>query len=401
MVRDVASIDHGGVRPPLPRPLYRPLYRSLYRLVALLCAGALVLAGCGSIPRGAAISSEVTATGGGLTGRTAPAADFVVYPVTRAFLPQVATWPVTGERLGNWPQGSHGSRQRVIRPGDTLSITVWDASETSLITTPGARATPLEMLRVSPQGSIFVPYAGSVQVAGNTPEAARAIVERAVETFVPSAQVQLMMTEGVGNSVTVVSGAAANGRYTLPDNAYGVLDLLADAGGISATLSNPKVKLHRGSEFFAISAGTLYESPRLDATLRPGDQIIIEEDKRFFLSLGASGTEQVHAFTKDFISAAEAMAIAGGVNDGRGDPGGILILRDYPTSALAAGTRGPQKQRVVFSIDLTTADGLFSAREFRMNSEDLIYVSEAPVTSAATIFAIVGSAFGLINTVSN
>ena len=45
--------------------------------------------------------------------------------------------------------------------------------------------------------------------------------------------------------------------------------------------------------------------------------------------------------------------------------------------------------------DLTTADGLFSAGEFRILSGDLVYATESPVTSASTVFGILGSALGL------
>lgn len=358
----------------------------------LLATASLALTACG-IPRGAAIVSEITSG--------AESADFVVYPVTRNFVSQISSWPAPGENVESWIGHSQGSRSRLIRPGDTLSITIWDASDSSLLSTPGSPATPLGDLRVSSSGSVFVPYAGNIQVAGNTPQAARLIIERAVEDFVPSAQVQLTMVEGTANTVSIVSGAASPGRYPLPDNSYTVLDLIAEAGGVSAALENPKVKLHRGQEFFTISAATLYENPARDVPLRPGDQVVVEEDKRFFLSLGASGTEELHGFSKDFISAAEAMAIVGGVNDSRGDPGGILILREYPSSAIAPGVSGPQKQRVVFTIDLTSADGLFSARRFRINSEDLIYVTEAPVTGAQTIASLVGTGFGLINSAGN
>ena len=361
-------------------------------LCAAITAAALALGGCSAVPRGAAIASEVTA------GAEDQTADFAVYPVTRSLLTRIDNWPLTGESTRRWLPHSHGTRARIIRPGDTLALTIWDASESSLISAAGSPTTPLTGARVSPTGSVFVPYAGNIQVAGKTPEAARQVIERAMENFVPSAQVQLSMVEGSANTVSLVGGASIPGRYPLPDNAYTILDLLAEGGGIAASLENPKVKLQRGHDLYVISAEMLYESPIRNVALRPDDRVIVEEDDRFFLSLGASGSETVHPFTKDFISATEAVAFAGGVNDGRGDPGGVLILREYPLNAVTSDQSGPQKQRVVFSVDLTTADGLFSARNFRVNSKDLIYVTEAPVTKAASILALIGSGFGIANT---
>jgi polysaccharide export outer membrane protein len=71
-------------------------------------------------------------------------------------------------------------------------------------------------------------------------------------------------------------------------------------------------------------------------------------------------------------------------------------LREYPASALDAGQRGPRQQRVVFTIDLTTSDGLFSARNFYINSGDLVLATESALSSVNVVFGIVGSAFGLV-----
>ncbi|KIN74320.1 hypothetical protein [Sulfitobacter guttiformis] len=58
----------------------------------LLIAIAIAFAACGTLPRGAAIQAEIT------KGVNQPEADFAVYPVSKAFLPSLATWPDTGER---------------------------------------------------------------------------------------------------------------------------------------------------------------------------------------------------------------------------------------------------------------------------------------------------------------
>ena len=100
------------------------------------------------------------------------------------------------------------------------------------------------------------------------------------------------------------------------------------------------------------------------------------------MSLGAAGAESQFDFNRDNVSALDALSIIGGVNDTRANPKGVLVLREYPASALKSGQRGPRQQRVVFTIDLTTSDGLFSARNFHINSGDLVLATESPVSSA-------------------
>jgi polysaccharide export outer membrane protein len=51
---------------------------------------------------------------------------------------------------------------------------------------------------------------------------------------------------------------------------------------------------------------------------------------------------------------------------------------------------------VVFTLDLTSADGLFSAGQFPILSGDLVYATESPVTTAQTVFSILGNSVGLL-----
>ena len=84
------------------------------------------------------------------------------------------------------------------------------------------------------------------------------------------------------------------------------------------------------------------------------------------------------------------------MDERRADPKGILILRTYPQSAVRADTRGPSHPRTIFTIDLTSADGLFSAREFSLQDTDLIYVTESPLTRTETVLGLIGSTLGVV-----
>lgn len=350
----------------------------------------VALTACNSLPRGAAVEKEILASADDANP------DIAVYPVTRAFLPSVAKWPRNGSRSYPWIGHSHGSTAQVIRPGDSLSLMIWDSGENSLLTSSEQRVADLPNMRVSSSGTIFVPYVGKVQVAGRTPDSARQLVQRQLEDIVPSAQVQLSMAEGRGNSIDLVGGVNSPGNVVMPDQDFSVLAAISAGGGVDPGMDNPQVKLVRGHNIYATSVSNLYDNPRLDTRLRGGDKVIVEDDRRYFLSLGAAGSEAQHPFNRDDVSALDALAIIGGVNDSRADPEGILILREYAASAVSAGTRGPRNTRVVFTMDLTTSDGLFSARNFHIQSGDLVLATETALTDTRTILSLIGSGFGLL-----
>jgi polysaccharide export outer membrane protein len=358
--------------------------------------GALVLVtllvGCSRLPGGAPASEEILKEAGEQT------ADFALYPVTRAFLPTVAQWPATGKQEHlSWISASQGARSQIIQPGDMLNIRLWDSSDNSLLTTTEQREILLEDVEVASNGSIFMPYVGNVSVIGLTPDLAREELQTAFEMIVPSAQVQLSMTEGRNNSVDLVSGVLQPGTYPMPDRNYSVLGLISAGGGISSNLNNPQIRLMRGGRIYGTSVDRLLNNPSLDTLLRGGDRVFLEEDERYFLSFGATGTEDLHTFTKDEMSAMDAVAIMGGFQDAKADPKGLLVLREYPVSATRAGVRGPQQTRVVFTLDLTTADGLFSARRFQINPDDLVMATESPINDALTVSNVIGNFFGVFS----
>ena len=170
---------------------------------------------------------------------------------------------------------------------------------------------------------------------------------------------------------------------------------------MNPALRHPLIRLQRGSATYETRVDTLLEEPSRNVRLRGGDQIAIVEDDRTFNVLGAARTESVIPFQKEEMSAMEALSAMGGILDSRADPQGILILREYEAEDLKPGTEGPDLQQVVFTIDLTSADGLFAARQFNINPGDTLLATESPVTSAQTILGLLGTVVGFTATVNN
>lgn len=352
----------------------------------------LVLATCGSLPAGAPQREEILKQADSETG------DFAVYAVTRAFLPSVAQWPLTGNaRDFSWINASRGARNQIIQPGDLLTLNIWDSSENSLLTALDERVARMEEIEVAANGSIFVPYVGNVSVIGLTPDLAREQLQTSLEVIVPSAQLQLSLAEGRNNSVDLVGGVGLPGSYPMPDRNYTMLSLLADGGGVSQGFTHPQIRLVRGSAIYGTSINKLFDNPNMNTLLRGGDRVIVEEDDRYFASFGATGIEDLHTFTDDHLSAMDALSVVGGVTDTKADPQGLLIFREYPSSAVRPGVRGPRLTRVVFTINLNDADGLFSARKFQINPNDLIMATESPINDVNTIFNLIGNAFGVFS----
>jgi polysaccharide export outer membrane protein len=356
----------------------------------------LVLGAC-SLPRGAALQSEV------LRNQHSADAGFAHYQIDRALLPEIAAWPRNGKSPERqWIRASSGAAGQIIAPGDTVAISVWENGGNALLTAPGTHSTTLQPSTVSPEGNVFVPYVGSIKISGMSPEHARETIQTRLEPLIAAVQVQLAVQPGRQNAVDIVSGVARPGSYPMADRAMTVLGLISLGGGVAPGIENPQVRLLRGARGYAISMERLLNEPDLDTLLRAGDKLVVEKDPRYFMALGASGREEMVPFRRETVSALEAVTIAGGISDARANPQGVLILREYPQSALqSAAQPGPSHSRVVFSMDLTSADGLFSAGNFSLESGDLVLATESPAVSARTILALLGAGVGVGNALDN
>ncbi len=355
----------------------------------------VLMTGC-TIPRGAALSTEI------LREQHKEDASYQVVMVSRDNVQDLHSWPVTGwSGSYNWLSNPRGPQSQIIRNGDHLRLAIWDSQENSLLTPATSKRADLPPMMVSSKGTVFIPYLGEVKVSQMTPDEARSKVQTALEPIVPSAQVMLMLDAGQQSSADLVGGVATPGTYPLPDRNYPILSLLAQGGGVRQGLKNPVVRLIRGNQRYEIRAEQLMSDPALNTTLRGGDKVVVESDKRYFTALGATGREELVNFDREAITAMEALSMIGGLSDNRANLKAVLVLRDYPAEAVRTEGKGPEKQQVIFALDLTSADGLFAARKFGINPQDTVLATEASVTSARTVLGLVGSVVGVSNAVNN
>jgi polysaccharide export outer membrane protein len=375
-----------------------------FKLVSIGLVMALV--GCGNLPRGAGLQREVLKQGSAVDPALSAVeqdvpTDFAVETITKDSLSRYSSWPAVGRGQLGWLKRVEQPNSRIIAPGDSVALSVWVTEDNGLLTAPGQRFVTFPAMQVSSSGQVFLPYIGSQKISGMSPEHARSAIEKAYTAVTPSAQVQLSLTEGRESTVSVVSGVGNPGPYPLRDQDVTLLDILAAAGGPDQAFKNPQIRLQRGNRTYGMGMDRLSEDTSLNTTLRGGDRILVEEDDRYFLSLGAAGSKAQHRFPQDDVSALDALSIIGGLASERANAQGILVLRSYPASAVRRDGSGPRHVRTIFTLDLTSADGLFSAGAFAIQPGDLIYVTESPLVGTRNVFGLIGSAFGLAGRAEN
>ena len=360
------------------------------------CAAAVLvaaaLAGC-TLPRSGPTAGEIKAAA------RAPVGDMHIVNVT----PGIAAAARSSETLAfseTFVTAAPVSSD-TIRPGDALSVTVWENVDAGLLAGVGQKVTALDRIQVDESGQIYVPYAGRLQAAGMTPDALRAEIVAKLESQTPDPQVEVARVAGDGATVSVMGGVRDPGVYPIETPTRRLSAMLAHAGGVVLVPDVAQIQMERGGKTGRIWLQDLYDNPRLDVALRAGDRIIVEEDRRSFTALGATENQSRVNFNKRDMSALEAIAAAGGLNGNAADPTGIFVFRSEPSS-IANRILGRSdlvgEQQVAYVLDLTKPDGLFSARQFIIRNNDTVYVTEAPFAAwsrvlgtGATVVSLAGS----------
>ena len=318
--------------------------------------------------------------------------------VTRA----TAVTPILGFSEAFKNAGQIGSD--TIRPGDVLGLTIWENVDDGLLAAGGQNATALEQVQVDGAGFIFVPYAGRIRAAGNTPEAIRRIITAKLEDQTPDPQVQVRRLAGDGATVALIGAVGGQGIYAIERPTRSLATMLARAGGVTVEPEIARVTVQRGHMSDTIWFDDLFNNPHLDIALRGGDKVLVEADTRSFISLGATGGQSRVPFESQTLSLLEAIATVGGLNSQTADPTGVFVLRNE-TAAVANTVLGRNDlvgdQRLIYVINLTEPNGLFKARDFVIRDKDTVYVTEAPFTQFSKILSAIVAPVGSINSLTN
>ncbi len=355
---------------------------SRLRLVSVF-AMVLALGACG-LPRSGPNTSEILAgsvENGGQTNivyvddRVAQAAAVdIPLGFSRAFL---NAGPISVDR---------------IRPGDKLTVTIWENVETGLMVAPGTSSTTLSNIPVDQLGNIFVPYAGVVRASGRTTEELRVDITRLLARQTPDPQIIVRREAGEAAVVNVVGGVNSQGVYALSAATRRLTSVLAVAGGVSIDPAGTRITVQRGGESSSIWLRDLYANAANNIFLQPQDRVVVEKDQRYFSVLGASSGQTRVDFLSKNPSVVDALSAVNGLNGNLANPRGIFVFR-MESAAIANEVLETDTfttpQRVAYVIDLTKEESIFTAQAFQLRDRDTVYVTEAPFVSWSRVLEAV------------
>ncbi|ABC30176.1 Periplasmic protein involved in polysaccharide export [Hahella chejuensis KCTC 2396] len=206
-----------------------------------------------------------------------------------------------------------------LAPGDAIRINVFQQPDLTLDT------------RISENGSITYPLIGSLQLGGETLAAAEQQIAAGLRQgkYVKDPQVTITLLEIRGNQVSVLGQVSRPGRFPLDTQKTRLSDVLAMAGGVTASGSDIVVvsgiregrPFHKEVDFPSIFS----QGERNENILVAGGDVIFVDKAPVYYIYGEVQRPGVYRVERN-MTVQQALAQGGGISL-RGTDNGIKVYR--------------------------------------------------------------------------
>ncbi len=373
----------------------RILVRAGISLSALFVSA--LLGGCGTLPSSGPSKSDVLGS--------APSSEF---PVKVVDVDNSLAKRMLGSEKRIRFDDVFGSTLRSghkVGAGDVIEVSVWEAPPATLFGSTvldprlGAattRVTTFPEQMVSFEGTVNVPFAGAISVAGKSTQQIEAEIARRLIGKANQPQVLVRVTRNATSNVTVVGEVAQSVRMPLTAKGERLLDAVAASGGVRQPVGKMTLQVTRGDIVQAMALDTVIQDPKQNIVLQPGDVVTALFQPLSFTALGATGKNEEVFFEAQGITLAQALARSGGLQDQRADAKGVFIFRYEEPLVLGLASENPPltpdgKVPVIYRVDLKNPQSFLVAQGFPIRNRDVLYISNSPTAELQKFMNILTS----------
>ncbi len=326
--------------------------------------------------------------------------DYALVDINKAVLAH-AKETTTPTLSGGFGGGRGGPPNIVLGAGDVVQVSVFEAQSGGLFIPADAGARPGNYITLPNQtigrdGTLSVPYAGKITAAGRPVDAVQLDIAQRLANRAIEPQVVISTITNRSMEASVLGDVKSPKKVELSPAGERVIDVISEAGGLSAPGDETSVTMQRGARSVTVAYNKLSDTPRENIFVQPGDTIFVNRDRRTFLAFGVTGQSGRYDFDDSNLSLGEALAKAGGLLDDKAEPQAVLLYRvvdrDFLRSLSVDTSHFSGDQiPVIFRANLRDPSSFFAVQKFPMQNKDIIYVSTSDAVELAKFLTIVNS----------
>ncbi len=372
----------------------------------------------GDISRGAKMRITPKSVGNSDTKGNVLADDYIIIDVNADLIKKFNESP-SGLRY-SWPELGIAENVKLM-VGDILSISIYESSAGGLFIPIEAGIRPGNFVTlpnqiIDPDGYIFVPYAGKIKVNGRSAIDVSAEIEKRLIKIAIEPQIVINIIDR-NSDISVLGAVNRASRYDINFAGERVLDAISKAGGPTGAGFDTRVSIQRGDTQYKMRLDEIVDDTQKNVYLHSNDTIFLENDPDILSVFGAVAIPGRYRFNSKSIFLSEAIAISGGLNDAQADPEEVFIYRheycpfvasidesldkrlnnnpdESPTSTVKPDLKCDADKNtlpIIYNINLRDGNGYFLAQNFKMRSEDVVYVGNSRATELVKLLGIVNS----------
>jgi polysaccharide export outer membrane protein len=328
------------------------------------------------------------------SSRSSDALPFDVIDLTPTTV--VAYRPPTSIDVPSAPISAPVVGRVAVTPGDSLKVRIFEPYQGAIFPTIQSPGADLGVQRVMEDGTIDVPYVGTVAVAGLDLSRVEQRIAAQVKANGKAQDPQVIVEyAGDRNNTIMVSGDVRTpSRLSLLDGVRSIVDAVNRCGGLTQQLlaAQAEVVLRRSGQVILQAQYSDVLAGR-DVPVQKGDEIVVRPNSRIYTVLGAVNKSGNYELTKPNLTLLEALGAVSGLSDERANKTGVFVFRmgDVQTNPTARGR--------VFRLDLFQPVSIFVAQQFGIQPHDVVYVTNAPIYEYNKVLTAIYRTFSIVSVV--
>ncbi|NNC64309.1 MAG: hypothetical protein HKN84_05960 [Gammaproteobacteria bacterium] len=320
--------------------------------------------------------------------------DFEVHRISPALLADLDSSIETAYlRYGGLPEPP-SSGDYAIGPGDVLGIIVYGHPD---ITNPAALTETLESSGrvVDSRGQIFVPFSGTLQVAGLTAREVRDLVTSELSRVISDPQVDVRVLQFRSQKIFVTGDLERPCTIPVTDSPINVIEALtvcqSRVTGPSTEISNVNsILLLREGRTYVINLSLLYRSGGGPIQLQHGDRLIVDNRLNKVFVIGEFARQTTVDLAAGSSTLADAIAAAGGLDLNTADPGAIFVIRAaLPTEPVDTVAADPGIRASAYHLDASSVEAMILADQFQLQPRDIVFAAPAGLVNFNRALALI------------